>query len=145
MKKLKGIALLGILGVALLVFYGYFIHPNTYPEEVALKRGDVVVTAQGVIHGEKFHAFVQNVENQKPDSVRITWYSSEGAPKITDLQFDGKRIQYHGDLSRSGNERSWIPAYGEYTTMEKNDLNVYVLTDEAGKYDTLWVFQEKAP
>lgn len=110
---------MGILGAALLFFNGYFVPPSTYLDEVALNHGEVVVSSQGLIHGETLYTFVKNVDNQKPDAVRITSYSSEDYPKISDLRDDGNRIQYRGAHFPNGNERNWILAEGNYTVMEK--------------------------
>jgi len=71
-----------------------------YTTETAIKNGDVVV-----VHGKQYNVkrlekFMENIKNNKNDKVRITAYTIEGGAIVTDLEYDGKKINYIYDSTR---------------------------------------------
>jgi len=49
---------------------------------------------------EFYHQFVDNLEQGKPDWIRITSHTAEGDPIINDVKFDGKIVELTADTSK---------------------------------------------
>lgn len=75
---------------------------SPYTSETAIKNGDVVNIHRKQYNVEKLEQFVENVKNNKKDKIRITNYTIEGGAIITDLEYDGKNINYKYDNTRDG-------------------------------------------
>ena len=80
---------------------------QTYPQipysyEEAIEKGDVVDMHGEVSNVENFTSFIEHVEQQTEDEIRITIYTVEGAPIFYDLRYDGKKIHYTYDDSLDG-------------------------------------------
>jgi hypothetical protein len=122
--------------------YWFIIHPKSYDYDKAVKNGDVVMGAGGLVNVDKFHSFIKNVENKQPDKLRITAFSKEGYPEIYDMDYDGNIIKCTIDNTRNLFGRDNTKSYGEYTKITKNEKNDYNLVDDTGKYKSVWIFQE---
>ena len=143
MKKIVRICIFIIVIVPTIIgLYWFIIHPKSYDYDKAIKNGDVVMGAGGLTNVDKFHSFIMNVENKKPDKIRITAYSKEGYPQIFDLDYDGNIIKCSIDNTRNLYGRDKTKRYGEYTKITKDEINDYSLVDESGKYEKQWIFQE---
>ncbi|KQX56687.1 MULTISPECIES: DUF4362 domain-containing protein [unclassified Paenibacillus] len=73
---------------------------HTYTLQDAKKNGDIIVGHLGPTNFEKIDSFITDFENQKASKLRITSYSEEGDPILSDLIYDGKQINYIFDDSR---------------------------------------------
>lgn len=143
MKRIIKICIFIIVLVPTIIgVYWFIIHPKSYDYDKAVKNGDVVNGAGGLANVDKFHTFIKNVDNKKPDKIRITAYSKEGYPEIFDLDYDGNIIKCTIDNTRNLYGRDNTKRYGEYTKITKDEINDYSLVDETGKYEEQWIFQE---
>ena len=89
-----------------------------YPSETAIKNGDVVRTNNGISHNiERLEKFTENVKKKSKDKIRITQYTDEGGAILTDLDYDGKQINYTYDTTRDG--------FGARTIEKKKFNNIY--------------------
>ncbi|MCL6604930.1 MAG: DUF4362 domain-containing protein [Paenibacillus sp.] len=70
-----------------------------YSVESAAQNGDVVNVHGKFSNYEKWTTFLQNIEVNQPDQVRITEYSIEGDPILFELKYDGEQIEYMFDNS----------------------------------------------
>lgn len=73
---------------------------SQYSLQEAKENGDIVVGPGGPLNTEKIIAFISNVDRVRESKLRITSFTDEGDPIISDLHFDGKKIQYSYDSSR---------------------------------------------
>lgn len=81
---------------------------NTYTLQDAKNNGDIIVGHLGPMNSEKIDSFVADFEKQKASKLRITSYTTEGDPILSDLYYDGKQINYTFDNSRDkhgGNQK----------------------------------------
>ncbi|MFZ3579732.1 DUF4362 domain-containing protein [Virgibacillus sp. DJP39] len=66
-----------------------------------VKEGDVTVNQGGEIRNlDKFKNFIENVENDDKDTVRIARYTTEGDPIFLTLEYNGENIKYTYDNSQ---------------------------------------------
>lgn len=109
--------------------------PYTY--ETAIKNGDVVAINGKQHNTEKLEQFLENVENDKKDKIRIVQYTTEGGAIITDLEYSGNKIKYAYDRTRDG--------FG-LTTIEKKKFNADSLYKKGSRYylkstpDDIWIY-----
>lgn len=96
-----------------------------YASETAIKNGDVVGIHGKQYNTEKLEKFMENVRKGIKDKVRITTYTKEGDAIITDLEFDGKKINYTYDNTR---DRFGTP------TIEKKKFNADSIYKDDSKY-----------
>jgi hypothetical protein len=75
---------------------------SPYRYETAIKNGDIVGFNGSKYNIKKLDQFMENVEKGKKDKIRITKYTDEGGAIITDLEYDGKKINYTYDNTRDG-------------------------------------------
>ncbi|MCM3575710.1 MULTISPECIES: DUF4362 domain-containing protein [Mesobacillus] len=129
---------------------------QTIPEEAVdlseppkyIQAPDDIVNMHGEITNlERFYAFVDHVEQGKNDKVRIVKYTTEGAPMIHDLQFDGTEIHSIYDSTRDGfGSRSIEEANCEGIAVVKTDTRTdYVLEECSNQKEwdkTILVIQE---
>jgi hypothetical protein len=141
-KSIRRLILYTVLFLIIAGFYWVAIRPNAYPYESALKNGDVVMGASGVANVEKLYAFIENLEQNQADQIRITAYSKEGRPIIFDLEFNGEIIKCKSDNTRDRYGITFFKEYGEYTKVIRNERKDYFLIDDTGKYEDRWIFQE---
>lgn len=73
-----------------------------YPLQTAIENGDIVRVRRKQYNVEKLAKFMKNVKGGNKDKIRITKYTTEGGAIITDLDYDGKKIDYTNDTSRDG-------------------------------------------
>jgi len=89
-----------------------------YTSETAIKNGDVVRTIDGISHNiERLEKFTENVNKKSKDKIRITWFTTEGGAILTDLDYDGKKINYTYDTTRDG--------FGARTIEKKKFNSIY--------------------
>ena len=89
-----------------------------YISETEIKNGDVVKTNNGISHNiERLEKFTENVKKKSKDKIRITQYTTEGGAILTDLNYDGKKINYTYDTTRDG--------FGARTIDKKKFNNIY--------------------
>lgn len=70
-------------------------------EEVqTIRAEDEVVDNWGYDRPEKVIQFLLNVEQGKKDQIRLTNYTNEGVPLITEMIYDGKVIHYKYDTRK---------------------------------------------
>ena len=75
-----------------------FPNPPEYiqaPEDIVDMHGDIT-------NLERFYTFVDHVEQGQNDKIRIVNYTTEGAPMLHDLEFDGSEIHSTYDSTRDG-------------------------------------------
>jgi hypothetical protein len=73
-----------------------------YPLETAMRNGDIVGGRRIQYNVEKLTKFMKNVKGGSKDKIRITKYTTEGGAIITDLDYDGNKIDYTNDTTRDG-------------------------------------------
>ncbi|MFD0698024.1 DUF4362 domain-containing protein [Paenibacillus sp. GCM10027628] len=73
---------------------------NTYDSNKAKENGDIIPGHPGPVNLDKIDIFIKDFETQKESKIRITSYTEEGDPIISDLNFNGKEIEYIFDNSR---------------------------------------------
>ena len=73
---------------------------STYTSQEAKKNGDIVVGPGGPLNTDKIIPFLTSVDKGQESDLRITSYTDEGDPIISDLHYDGKKIKYSYDTSR---------------------------------------------
>ena len=99
--------------IALILFIGAGCQPEeeTIPEKAAdlpeppeyIQAPEDIVDMHGDITNlERFFAFVEHVEQGEKDKIRIVNYTTEGAPMLHDLEFDGTEIHSIYDSTRDG-------------------------------------------
>lgn len=84
----------------LLIIFFVLLSACRYTSEEAKSNGDLVVGPGGNYQYEKINQFLNHIDQQKSAQLRITSYTDEGDPIISDFNFDGKKIQYSYDNSR---------------------------------------------
>jgi Domain of unknown function (DUF4362) len=72
------------------------------PPDYIQDAGDVVDMHGDITNLEKFYTFVKHVEQGKKDKIRIVSYTTEGAPMLHDLEFNGTTIHSTYDSTRDG-------------------------------------------
>lgn len=72
---------------------------DDYPSEEAIKNGDIVTTPERA-NIDRFETFLERVEANKKDTIRITNYTTEGDAILEDITYDGKQFIYSLDSSR---------------------------------------------
>ncbi|WP_180955406.1 DUF4362 domain-containing protein [Peribacillus deserti] len=65
--------------------------------QTKVAEDDVVAANIGVTNIELLDQFVENVQKNKKDSVRVIHYTMEGDPIFQTLHFNGKNIDYTYD------------------------------------------------
>lgn len=87
---------LWILGIVLL-------SACSYDSEKAVKNGDVINMNGPVYNFPNFELFLDSIESDKRDSIRIANYTLEGDPTLYNLTFDGSLIHFEIDRSKNNN------------------------------------------
>jgi len=102
-----------------------------YPPEYIQAPDDIVNMHGDITNLERFYDFIDHVEKGKNDKVRIVKYTTEGAPMIHDLEFDGTEIHSTYDSTRDGfGSRSIEEANCKGITVVKTDSRTdYVLEE----------------
>lgn len=72
---------------------------DDYPSEEAIKNGDIVTTPERA-NVDRFVTFLQRVDANETDTIRITNYTTEGDAILEDISYDGKQFVYSLDSSR---------------------------------------------
>lgn len=108
-KLILSLFLLFLLSLSLLVlkinsskFKVQPFNKEPYTVETAKSNGDVILFSGQVINIDKLTRFIENVNINKDDKIRITSFTTEGTPIIQDLVFKNKIIKYSYDNSRDG-------------------------------------------
>jgi hypothetical protein len=113
------------------------LRESNYTTEMAINNGDAVN-----IHGKKYNVekldnFIKNVEADNKDKIRITTYTVEGDPIITNLEYDGNNIIYTHDTTRDNFGQMKI----EKKKFEKSSIyksgSKYYLKDSPSD---IWIF-----
>ncbi|MGO4268725.1 DUF4362 domain-containing protein [Paenibacillus sp. TAF58] len=73
---------------------------NAYTLQDAKNNGDIIIGPLGLENTEKMDSFITDLGKQKASKLRITTYTEEGDPILSDLYYDGKQINYIFDNSR---------------------------------------------
>ncbi|MBW4081514.1 DUF4362 domain-containing protein [Paenibacillus sp. S150] len=81
--------------------------PSYGPGEAA-KRGDIVDHYGNFTNLERLDTFLENVQKQNKDRVRVTQYTIEGDPIFHNLTYDGTDIKYKFDNSQDAFGRTEI-------------------------------------
>ena len=101
--------------------------PIEYSSEMAIENGDVVSLQDSMYNGEVLNRFIENLNNNNKDSIRVTKYNADGDPVIVLLYFNGEYIEYHKDNTREKNVVRGIKS-SRYTSIKKREV---VVDDEA--------------
>lgn len=75
---------------------------NNEPPEYIQDPEDIVDMHEDIKNLDKFYAFVDHFEQGEKDKIRIVSYTTEGAPMLHDLEFDGTAIHSTYDSTRDG-------------------------------------------
>jgi len=133
---------------------------SPYSLQDAKGNGDIVVGPGGPLNTEKIISFISNVEKDQESKLRITSFTDEGDPIISDLYFDGEKIQYRYDSSRDkfggktrGKSKTSCERIGkrEVSREGKAEGTQYILTGcrkiigvhESGKKEIFVLFVER--
>ncbi|MGV2939195.1 DUF4362 domain-containing protein [Mesobacillus sp. LC4] len=72
------------------------------PPEYIQSHDDIVDMHGDITNLERFYLFVDHIEQDQKDKIRIVNYTTEGAPMLHDLEFDGTEIHSTYDSTRDG-------------------------------------------
>ncbi|WP_226641639.1 DUF4362 domain-containing protein [Mesobacillus subterraneus] len=72
------------------------------PPEYIQSHDDIVDMHGDITNLERFYLFVDHIEQVQKDKIRIVNYTTEGAPMLHDLEFDGTEIHSTYDSTRDG-------------------------------------------
>ncbi len=100
-----------------------------------------VVNMHGGISGlDKMENYYQQVEKQKEGDLRVVSYTIEGDPIITDLAYDGKKINVTHDYTRDQYGNGAIDTFqcGKLKREENPTNLAYYLTDCEGVKGGIW-------
>jgi hypothetical protein len=86
-----------VIGIIIILF---LTSCRAYTLQDAQTNGDIIVGSDALLNTEKIMTFMTAVETNEVSTLRITGYTEEGDPIISDLQYEDKRIQYTYDNSR---------------------------------------------
>ena len=73
-----------------------------YKPETAAQNGDVVDVHGTLMNAHIWQQFLDNVNKNQEDQVRVTAYTIEGSPIFFELVYDGEIIHYTFDNSMDG-------------------------------------------
>lgn len=104
-----------------------------YLPEKAAENGDIVNVNGLFSNLEKWQVFLKNIERKNADTIRITEYTSEGAPILYELSFNGKKIAYTYNESMAafggGKQNTLCGGIKKREPMDESQApNVYLLT-----------------
>jgi hypothetical protein len=74
--------------------------PIEYSYQQALKNGDVVIGTPGEFNLNKIDQFISDFSKKNRTSLRVTNYTQEGDPIISEISFTGDNISYSYDNTR---------------------------------------------
>lgn len=99
----------------------------TYTQKVE----DIVDMHGDIENIERFYQFIENIENNNADEIRVVSYTTEGDPIIRDLSFDGEVIEATLDSRRDkygpgSLDTTTCQSIEAEETVERTD---YLLTD----------------
>ena len=63
---------------------------------------DIVDQYEEITNLARFEEFMEHVHNAEEDAIRIVVYTTEGAPILKDVRYDGSNIEYIVDTTRDG-------------------------------------------
>ena len=76
----------------------------SYDGERAVKNGDVINMNGPVYNFPNFELFLDSIEANKPATVRIANYTTEGSPTLYNVTFDGTSIHLEINRSKKNNK-----------------------------------------
>lgn len=99
---------LSILTICLISLFIFgCANSNTYTNSNTNSKGyvppetDIVSRNNGEITNEnRLKEFIHNTETGKKDNIRVVAYTKEGDPVLTDLAFDGEKLEVTTDSTR---------------------------------------------
>lgn len=127
MRKKKKILLILAFFIIVLGVAHWIFTKNDF----SVKPEDIVNTHKPETMG-RFSTFISNIENGKPDTIRLKDYGKEGQPTVIDMRFDGKYI--NADIDETIGymfPKERIREKGQYTKIQKIGTTYY-LVDETG-------------
>lgn len=106
---------------------------NSYSVNTAIENGDFITYPEQINIG-RFNEFISNVNSHIDTKIRITEYSKEGVPRVSDLSFSNNVIMLHSfypnNLFNKGDET------GEYTELYfeniGDDKDMYLVNNKLG-------------
>lgn len=116
---------------------------RSYSPEKAAKNGEIVF-GYDFYNTEKLDKFIENVNNNVPDKIKITNYGQEGMFLIETITYDGKKIKAVFDSTMEFHKHERRKEKGEYTSIIKEvskfnnglricDIIVYYLINDKEK------------
>lgn len=94
------------------------VNNDPYSFATAITNGDVISTDLGrTTRIEILEKFIENIKNESTDTIRITQYTIDGEAILTDLVYDGKKINYTNDTTRD--------SHGKRTVENKTFDSIY--------------------
>lgn len=110
--------------------------PDEYPSQMAKEDGCVVWSHNEVYNLERLHTFIDNIENDTKDMIRVVSYTKEGDAIIKDLDYTQGIIRCNRDSTRdkfSANPNISTTIYNKiiiekwYSEHYKGDFTEYML------------------
>lgn len=98
--------------------------PSAYDAQTAESAGDVVFGAGGIRNSDSFEHFLDMVSLGAPAFVRLTSYTVEGDPVISDVEYNGKYFSLTTDSTRD--------RFG--VTETSTAIYSYIVTNGSGIY-----------
>ena len=98
--------------------------PRDYTATEAAENGDVTLGNGNTSNGERFDEFLKMVSLGVPDTVRLSQYTVEGKPVISDIEYNGRCFTITTDSTRDNFSAETLTK-GVYS---------YIITDGSGIY-----------
>ncbi len=76
--------------------------PEDKPPEYIQSPNDVINMHGHITNLEKFYEFLEHIQQGEKDRIRVVSYTTEGAPMIHDIKYDGDLIYSTYDSTRDG-------------------------------------------
>lgn len=99
--------------------------PSDYDSDQAEAAGDTVLGAGGIRNGDSFEHFLHMVSLGAPGGVRLTSYTVEGDPIISDIEFNGEYFKLTADSTRDSFGVQEISTF-IYSYIITNDTGIYL-------------------
>lgn len=138
MKKMIRLALFMMVAALLLTACS----PDLYygPEE-ARKKGDIIIDGSTNENRARFELFLTNVNNRRPDNIRVVIYDIIEDKYLIDIRYDGEVFTASRVFITKNSDVRETLTNMEFTHLIQTSSRNYFLTDARKIHKDLWIFQ----
>lgn len=120
---------------------------NSKPPDYIQDPEDVVDMHGEITNLEKFYTFMKHVEQGKKNNIRVVSYTTEGAPMLHDLEFNGTTVHSIYDSTRDGFgygsiEETTCKGIAEVNTDGRTDYVLEDCSNQEGKDLTILIVEK---